>query len=246
MAVRTLPVDGAAVVLSSSAGHRVLLASTDRISEQLEELVSTCGEGPALDAVTGGQPVLAPDLGSTASRARWPIFSNEALGIDTRAIFAAPLRIGAIGLGVFVTHRQQPGELDSGHVSNLLRLADAAAFGVLDGTELAPHNSSSAGIDGAAAANRAIDGNAHGAVRDEDEVDGNALGVDGDGWGYVSAEIHQASGMVMVQLGVPIATALARLRAHAFSNGRPLIDVARAVIARELIFNQSDDGIDIR
>lgn len=45
------------------------------------------------------------------------------------------------------------------------------------------------------------------------------------------AEIHQAQGMVMVDLGVDLADALLRMRAHAFQGGLPLIQVARAIIA---------------
>jgi hypothetical protein len=37
--------------------------------------------------------------------------------------------------------------------------------------------------------------------------------------------------MVVVDLGVEPAKALARMRAHAFGNGQPLIDLARAVIS---------------
>lgn len=48
------------------------------------------------------------------------------------------------------------------------------------------------------------------------------------------AQIHQASGMVSVQLGVSVAEALARLRGHAFATGRPLADVAADVVARRV------------
>ena len=50
------------------------------------------------------------------------------------------------------------------------------------------------------------------------------------------AEIHQATGMVLVQLGVSAADAFARLRAHAFAEQRLLGDVARDVVARRLTF----------
>jgi GAF domain/ANTAR domain len=52
------------------------------------------------------------------------------------------------------------------------------------------------------------------------------------------AELFQAQGMVMVQLGVSIADAFARMRAHAYAENRPLADVARDVVARRLRFNQ--------
>lgn len=47
-------------------------------------------------------------------------------------------------------------------------------------------------------------------------------------------EIDQATGMLSVFLDVDISTAYARLRAHAFAVGLPLIDVAVAVIAGTL------------
>ena len=42
--------------------------------------------------------------------------------------------------------------------------------------------------------------------------------------------------MVLVQLGVSATDALAFLRAHAFVHQRLLIDVARDVVARRLVF----------
>lgn len=48
------------------------------------------------------------------------------------------------------------------------------------------------------------------------------------------AEIHQATGMVSVQLGVTVEEALVRLRAHAFAHEQPIADVAREVVARRL------------
>jgi len=49
--------------------------------------------------------------------------------------------------------------------------------------------------------------------------------------------VHQASGMVSVQLGVGLATALIRLRAHAFASGLPVSQVARDVVERRLRFD---------
>jgi AmiR/NasT family two-component response regulator len=51
------------------------------------------------------------------------------------------------------------------------------------------------------------------------------------------AEVHQATGMVSVQAGLDLADALAVLRAHAFTSGRPLNDVAGDVVARRLRFH---------
>lgn len=48
------------------------------------------------------------------------------------------------------------------------------------------------------------------------------------------AEVHQAAGMISVQLNIPLADAVLRLRAHAFAEGRAILDVCRDVIARRL------------
>ena len=52
------------------------------------------------------------------------------------------------------------------------------------------------------------------------------------------AEIHQATGMVIAQLGINPTDAFARLRAHAFTEGVSLGKVARDVVARRLHFNK--------
>lgn len=48
------------------------------------------------------------------------------------------------------------------------------------------------------------------------------------------AELHQATGMVSVQLGVSLDQAFVRLRARAFVDGRPLRAVAREIVAGRL------------
>jgi hypothetical protein len=47
--------------------------------------------------------------------------------------------------------------------------------------------------------------------------------------------------MISVQLDVTQAVALVRLRAHAFSQHRPLADVAADVVARRMRFDDNDD-----
>jgi transcriptional regulator with GAF, ATPase, and Fis domain len=51
------------------------------------------------------------------------------------------------------------------------------------------------------------------------------------------AEVFQAQGMVMIQLGVSLAEALSRIRAHAYAENRQLGEVAADVIARRLRFS---------
>ncbi len=57
-----------------------------------------------------------------------------------------------------------------------------------------------------------------------------------DGLSEGRAEVHQATGMISVQLGVSIEEAFVRLRAHAFASNAALGDVAGEVVHRRLRF----------
>jgi hypothetical protein len=48
------------------------------------------------------------------------------------------------------------------------------------------------------------------------------------------AELFQAQGMVTIQLGVSLAEAMVRIRAHAYASDRPLSEVAADIVARRL------------
>ena len=71
-------------------------------------------------------------------------------------------------------------------------------------------------------------------LRTDPDADGGWLG---HAVGH-RTEVHQATGMVVAQLDVGATDALARLRAHAFVNGRLLTDVAGDVVTRRLVFTE--------
>jgi len=56
------------------------------------------------------------------------------------------------------------------------------------------------------------------------------------------AVVHQATGMVTVQLRIMPSDALVVMRAHAYQQGTSLIDVAMSVVERELAFNGFEGG----
>lgn len=60
------------------------------------------------------------------------------------------------------------------------------------------------------------------------------LAAELDGGADLRPLVHNAAGIVSVQLGVSITEALIRLRAHAFREDRPLRDVAADVVARKV------------
>ncbi len=52
--------------------------------------------------------------------------------------------------------------------------------------------------------------------------------------------LHQAQGMVMIQLGTPLADAMSRLRAYAYTNDRSLSEVARDIVDRTLTLERDN------
>jgi ANTAR domain/GAF domain len=60
--------------------------------------------------------------------------------------------------------------------------------------------------------------------------------------GSTRDQVYQAQGMVMVQLGVGLPEALARLRAHAFATGQDLADLAADVLAGRVHLHSDSDG----
>jgi hypothetical protein len=56
------------------------------------------------------------------------------------------------------------------------------------------------------------------------------------------ADVHQAAGMIMGQAGIPIAEALAQLRARAFQTGRPVAELAIDVLTGRVRFALDADS----
>jgi hypothetical protein len=117
----------------SAHGTPVLVHATDAVVGSLEELQFTVGEGPSVDAVSTGTPVLVADLASAdgSSGERWPGFRSEVQRLDVRAMFAFPIRVGAVALGTLALYRCTPGGLRPDHVTVGLTAVDALASSLL-------------------------------------------------------------------------------------------------------------------
>ncbi len=113
------------------------LSSTDDVSQLIEELQYTLGEGPCVDAYRQDAVVAEPDLAEPAAR-RWPAFTPPALRAGVRAVFGFPLRVGTVRLGALNLYRDRPGLLDGEQHADALVLADVAARWVLDAQAGAP------------------------------------------------------------------------------------------------------------
>ncbi|KLL09919.1 GAF domain protein [Protofrankia coriariae] len=203
-AVSALPVDGAAISVTADTAGQGYSGASDPASAHLNDLQFALGEGPCWDATRHGHPVLVGDLTGPAGR-RWPMFTPAVLAAGFQGIFAFPLQIGAIRLGALDLVRARPGSLEGDALADALIVVDVAALTVID----------------------AAAGDLRGPA-------GLPLGVGPDAFGMYRAEIHQATGMVMAQLGVSAQEALVRLRAYAYAAGRTPDEVARDIVGRRL------------
>jgi hypothetical protein len=130
-------VNGAGVMLMSGDIPRGSLCSTDEVSQLIEELQYTLGEGPCVDAYQQDKVVAEPDLAGPVTR-RWPAFTPPAVQAGVRAVFGFPLRAGTVRLGALNLYRDWPGPLTGDQHADALVVADVAARWVLEAQAGAP------------------------------------------------------------------------------------------------------------
>jgi hypothetical protein len=198
-------ISGAGLAVMTALPARGTRYVSDKTSARVEELQFSLGEGPCFDAYSQGRPMLVPDLAAKEHALVWPAFAGSAVASGARALFAFPLRVGAIRIGVLNLYRDRPGELDDEEVIDAQVFADSAAMLLL--------------------------------AEDHSDPAVWQAQVDYD----ERAVVHQATGMVMVQLGGTIADAFVRLQAHAYALERPLGDIAEDVVSRRVRFDDFKD-----
>ncbi len=200
VAAESAGVSGASIMLLSDELARGSLCTTDGVAAYLDDLQFTLGQGPALEAHARGCPVLEPDLDARTT-VRWPVLVPLAVRAGVRAVFAFPLRIGAVRLGAVTLFRDTPGPLGDLQYADAVAVAVVASRTILALQADAPPGSVAAELE------------------------------QGANFHFV---VHQAAGMVSIQLGIGVTEALVRLRAHAFVGERSIDDVSRDVVARRL------------
>jgi hypothetical protein len=191
----------------SSEGARDLVFASDATAATLEALQTDLGEGPAVDAGESVAPVLVTDLwdhGATTEQ-RWPFFVTAATALDVGSLFAFPLRVGGVVLGTFLLHRRSTGSLRTDELGAALRASDAMTLALLDP---GPHGEP---------------------AFPDTFPEQDARGHDSTS-SLASAAVHQATGMVMVQLDTSIRDSLAQMRARAFLENVPLQALAVDVV----------------
>ena len=125
-----LPITVASVVLMGDHGVEGITGASDAVAVAIQNEEFTLGEGPASDVRRQRSPVMISDLRDVADE--WPRFVPAAMRLGVEAIYAIPLRIGAVDLGVLVLGASHVGALAGHQVPESLVLGDVVSRLVLD------------------------------------------------------------------------------------------------------------------
>ncbi|BDX30332.1 GAF domain-containing protein [Mycobacterium antarcticum] len=204
--VRTLPVQRASIAVHVDGSGLEVMCASDGVAERIEWTQITLGEGPGVDAVAAGGPMMVADLAE--SPGRWPTFAAEAIGCGVRAMYALPLEVGAIRVGVLTLYRDTPGALSTKEFADAVAVADLVTAILL-----------TVGRSG----------------RITESL--------GPWWDQPlsTREVHQATGMIVAQLGVTAHEAYLRMQGFSYARGLTLSEAAHAVVDRRLRFDRDSD-----
>jgi hypothetical protein len=129
-AVSLLSLSGAGISLMVDGELRGTAGASEAGIEVVQELQLTLGEGPCVDAWRYMEPVLEADLAG-AALVRWPAFAHAGVQAGVRAVFAFPLRLGAVGVGILALYRDRPAPLGEEGLALGLVLAEVATQTIL-------------------------------------------------------------------------------------------------------------------
>lgn len=200
-----LEVDAAAISLVFDGANKSTLGSSSDEARVYDELQFTLGEGPCLDSVARHALVSVADLADPVGQ-RWAGYGPAMLDKRVRGVHAVPVVVAGEYVGALDLFCAAPGELTARQVGGAVVAAELAGLHLLDLLD----------TDLQAAASEPGSG---------EWIELNVLS---------RAEVSQATGMLVAQLGIEPAEALIRLRAHAYAIGRPATEVARAILDRTL------------
>lgn len=133
---------------------------------------------------------------------RWPAYGPALLAHNIRSVYALPIVVAAEFVGALDLFCGQPGQLAGDALAGAIVAAELAGVTVLD----------------------LLDTDLQAAISDPNSNAWTELNL------LSRAEVSQATGMLVAQLGVEPAEALVRLRGHAYATGRSATDIALDIL----------------
>jgi len=125
-------IDGAAVAVMTGPDARQTVHASDGVIAAVEDLQFLHGQGPCWDAFATASPVLVDDLRQVQHRLRWPAYLPAVTALGVSAIFALPLAVTGVVLGVLDLYRTTPGPLPAEQLAAAGAYATAAGYALLN------------------------------------------------------------------------------------------------------------------
>jgi transcriptional regulator with GAF, ATPase, and Fis domain len=127
------------------SGHRppFTVAATDELTQRLDEQQYDDGQGPCLEALETGVPVLVTDM---ATETRWAPYPTQAVALGARSSMSYPLVSGEQVIGALNMYAFEPLAPDVGVQARAGQLADRAAGALAVGLRIAEEHSENANL----------------------------------------------------------------------------------------------------
>lgn len=129
--------------ITVGAGERApfTVAATDELTQRLDEGQYANADGPCLEALSTGVPVLVTDM---TTETRWPPYPAEAAALGARSSMSYPLVTGDQVIGALNLYAFEPGAPDVALQARAAQLADRAAGALAVGLRIADEQSENA------------------------------------------------------------------------------------------------------
>ncbi|MGZ5404300.1 MAG: GAF and ANTAR domain-containing protein [Nocardioides sp.] len=125
-------VSGAAavgLVLSDQQDRVRFMAASNQSGKMLELLQIQNDEGPCLDCITTGTPVVNADLANAGDR--WPVFAPRAIEAGFQSVHAFPMRLRDRVIGALNLFGTEDAHFDPDEVRVVQALADVATIAII-------------------------------------------------------------------------------------------------------------------
>jgi GAF domain-containing protein len=138
LARRAAEVSGAGavgLVLSDHRGRVRFMAASNESGKMLELLQIQNDEGPCLEALVTGVPVVNADLAHAEDR--WPVFAPRAIEAGFRSVHAFPMRLRSNIIGALNLFGTEDSRFEEEEIRVVQALADVATIAILQERTLA-------------------------------------------------------------------------------------------------------------
>jgi len=127
--VDSFGITGAAISTIGGPLSPTTICASDTTARRLDEVQIDLGEGPCWDAIEQNRAISAPDL-AAPSESRWPAFREAMRSTEIASVFALPLRIGQVNVGVVDLYSYEARNLPAHDLRDAGSLAGLAAHEV--------------------------------------------------------------------------------------------------------------------